>query len=230
MEILDLKTQENGKARAGRLVTDHGEILTPVFMPVGTAGSVKAMSPDDLEDTGSQIILGNTYHLFLRPGTEIINRAGGLHRFMSWSRPMLTDSGGYQVFSLNDLNQIRDDEVTFRSHLDGSLQTLSPAISMETQRKLGADICMAFDECAKLPATRSEIAESLERTHRWEAASLKAFRAGQDLYGHRQHLFGIVQGGTYSELRTQSAAAINSLDFDGFAIGGLSVGEPIGNV
>jgi len=225
LELLDLHTQSNAQARAGRLVTGHGEILTPVFMPVGTAGSVKSLSPDDLRTAGTQIILGNTYHLFLRPGMDIIQKAGGLHGFMNWRRPLLTDSGGYQVFSLTGLNKIEADQVTFRSHLDGSLQTLSPAISMQIQRDLGADICMALDECTPYPATRSETIESLNRTHRWGAASLKAFRAGVDQYGHRQQLFGIVQGSVYADLRRQSTEVITSLDFDGFAIGGLSVGE-----
>ncbi|MCF7797207.1 MAG: tRNA guanosine(34) transglycosylase Tgt [Lentisphaeria bacterium] len=206
--------------------TAHGDILTPVFMPVGTAGSVKALSPDDLHATGAQIILGNTYHLYLRPGTDIIHQGGGLHQFIHWDKPMLTDSGGYQVFSLGELNQINMDSVTFRSHLDGSLHTLSPEISILIQRELGADICMAFDECTPWPATQTEVQESLKRTHAWEKASLKAFRQGAPLYDHRQHLFGIVQGGTYPELRRASAAVITALDFDGFAIGGLSVGEP----
>ena len=226
MEINELHTDPDTKARAGLLQTDHGDILTPVFMPVGTAGAVKSLSPEDLKSSRAQIILGNTYHLYLRPGTEIIHLAGGLHKFIGWDRAMLTDSGGYQVFSLNDLNKIEDDRVIFRSHLDGSQHILSPQISMEIQRDLGADICMAFDECTPFPATENEVIISLERTHRWEAASLNAFRASADPYSHKQHLFGIVQGGIYPELRRQSAEAITALDFDGFAIGGLSVGEP----
>lgn len=208
------------------MVTAHGDIFTPVFMPVGTAGSVKALSPDDLIATRAQIILGNTYHLYLRPGMDIIRQAGGLHRFINWENPILTDSGGYQVFSLGELNKIEADKVTFRSHLDGSLHTLSPEISMQIQRDLGADICMAFDECTPWPATREEVEASLKRTHAWEAESLKAFHRGEDAYGYQQHLFGIVQGGTYPDLRRQSAAAITAMAFDGFAIGGLSVGEP----
>lgn len=226
MEIIDLHTDPDSKARAGRLQTDHGEIVTPVFMPVGTAGAVKSLSPEDLKTSQAQIILGNTYHLYLRPGTRIVSQAGGLQKFIGWDRPMLTDSGGYQVFSLNDLNKIEDDRVIFRSHLDGSQHVLSPQISMQIQRDLGADICMAFDECTSYPATESEVIKSLDRTHRWEAASFEAFRAGVDPYGHKQHLFGIVQGSTFPQFRKQSAQAITSLGFDGFAIGGLSVGEP----
>jgi len=226
MLINSLKTCPNTKARAGELTTDHGTIKTPVFMPVGTAGSVKSLSPDDLIDTGSQIILGNTYHLLLRPGMEIMQSAGGLHQFMSWDGPILTDSGGYQVFSLGKMNKIGEDGVVFQSHIDGSRHTLSPEISMRIQRSLGSDIVMAFDECTSYPATRQVAQRSLELTHRWEQLSLNHFRSTQPLYGHTQQLFGIVQGSVYPELRKASAEALVSMGFDGYAIGGLSVGEP----
>jgi len=226
MQIESLKTCSRSKARAGELLTDHGRIQTPVFMPVGTAGSVKSLAPHDLVATGSKIILGNTYHLLLRPGMGIIQAAGGLHRFMSWPGPILTDSGGYQVFSLGQLNKISESGVVFRSRVDGSRHTLSPEISMDIQRSLGADIVMAFDECTPFPATLPEARKSLELTHRWEERSLKYFRSTQPFYGYAQQLFGIVQGSTYSELRQLSARTLVGLGFNGYAIGGLSVGEP----
>ena len=226
MHITDLKTCPSTKARAGQLVTAHGMLNTPVFMPVGTAGSVKSLSPHDLIATGSQIILGNTYHLLLRPGMDIIRSAGGLHRFMSWPGPILTDSGGYQVFSLGHLNKIDESGVVFRSQLDGSLHELSPEISMDIQRCLGSDIVMAFDECTAYPADAGTAAHSMALTHRWETRSLEYFRRTDPYYGHEQHLFGIVQGSVYADLRRESARTLVDLGFDGYAIGGLSVGEP----
>lgn len=195
-------------------------------MPVGTVGSVKSLSPHDLLDTGSQVILGNTYHLLLRPGMEVIKSAGGLHRFMSWNGPILTDSGGYQVFSLGHLNEINEKGVIFQSNLDGSRHELSPEVSMDIQRVLGADIVMAFDECTAYPATEPVAQKSMELTHRWEKRSLDHFRNTEPLYGFEQHLFGIVQGSVYEGLRRESTAALVDMNFDGYAIGGLSVGEP----
>jgi queuine tRNA-ribosyltransferase len=226
MQIEDLKTCPDSKARAGEIHTAHGSIKTPVFMPVGTAGSVKSLSPDDLVDTGSQIILGNTYHLLLRPGMDIIQSASGLHKFMSWSGPILTDSGGYQVFSLGAMNKITEEGVVFQSRLDGSKHELSPEISMDIQRILGPDIVMAFDECTSYPASIDVARKSMELTHRWEKRSLEYFRSTKPIYGHEQQLFGIVQGSIYPDLRKISAEALVEMGFDGYAIGGLSVGEP----
>lgn len=226
MKIEGLVTSPETKARAGQIHTDHGSINTPVFMPVGTAGSVKSLSPIDLVETGSQIILGNTYHLLLRPGTEIMESAGGLHKFMSWDGPILTDSGGYQVFSLGQMNKITEDGVVFQSRLDGSKHKLSSEISMDIQRVLGSDIVMAFDECTPYPATIQQAKTSMELTHRWEQRSLVYFRSTDPLYGHQQQLFGIVQGSVYPELRKESASVLVDMGFDGYAIGGLSVGEP----
>jgi queuine tRNA-ribosyltransferase len=226
MRINSLVSCQQTKARAGELETAHGSIKTPVFMPVGTVGSVKSLSPHDLLDSGSQIILGNTYHLLLRPGMEVIESAGGLHQFMNWSAPILTDSGGYQVFSLGHLNSVAEEGVVFQSNLDGSSHKLTPEISMDIQRSLGADIVMAFDECTAYPSSLKDARTSMELTHRWEARSLKYFRAGVSKYGYDQHLFGIIQGSVYSDLRRESAEILTELDFDGYAIGGLSVGEP----
>ena len=209
-----------GRSRAGVLTTPHGEIKTPVFMPVGTQATVKAMSPLELEEIGAEIILANTYHLFLRPGHELIARAGGLHSFMNWRRSILTDSGGYQVFSLADLRNITDDGVTFRSHLDGSQKFLSPETAIEVQNALGADIIMAFDECTPYPASWDYARESMERTLRW------ARRCKDKHKNANQALFGIVQGGMYPDLRRQSTEALIEMDFPGYSIGGLSVGEP----
>ena len=207
-------------ARAGILHTPHGDIPTPVFMPVGTQATVKAMSPEELKDIGAQIILSNTYHLYLRPGHELIAEAGGLHKFMNWDRSILTDSGGFQVFSLSKLRKISEEGVTFRSHLDGSEHFLSPEKAIAIQEALGSDIAMAFDECAPYPAERKYIKDSLLRTTRWAERCLKAKTNSQ------QAIFGIVQGGMYADLRRESARQIVSLDFPGYAIGGLSVGEP----
>jgi len=207
-------------ARKGRLETPRGVIDTPVFMPVGTAATVKAMPHDYLEELGAGLILGNTYHLYLRPGVETISRLGGLHRFMSWSGAILTDSGGYQVFSHRELNRITEDGVMFKSHLDGSSHFFSPESSMEVQRALGSDIVMAFDDCTPYPVSQEQARDSMERSMRWAARSRDAM-AGSD-----QALFGIVQGSVFPELRRESLEAILEIGFDGVAMGGFSVGEP----
>lgn len=216
-----IKTCKQTGARLGRLHTPHGVIETPIFMPVGTQATVKAMTPEELKDIGSQIILSNTYHLYMRPGHDLIERAGGLHKFMNWDKPILTDSGGFQVFSLGPLRKIREEGVEFRSHLDGSKHFLSPEKATEIQNALGSDIIMAFDECAPYPADRQYVKNSLERTTRW----LERCKAAHK-YPERQALFGIVQGGMYKDLREQSAREITAIDLPGYAIGGLSVGEP----
>lgn len=216
-----LKTCKQTGARLGKLETPHGVIDTPVFMPVGTQATVKTLTPDQLEDIEAQIVLSNTYHLYLRPGHELIRRAGGLHTFMQWKRPILTDSGGFQVFSLNDLRKIREEGVEFRSHIDGSSHFLSPEKVVEIQNALGADIIMAFDECAPYPAERRYVEDSLSRTVRWAKRCKEAHRDTE-----RQALFGIIQGGMYNDLRAQSVALTVALDFPGYSIGGLSVGEP----
>ena len=221
-----------GPARAGRLHTAHGEVETPAFMPCGTAGTVKAVPQDILEDLGAQIILGNTYHLYLRPGHELIRSLGGLHKFMSWERAILTDSGGFQVFSLSGLRKVTEDGVQFRSHLDGTTHLFTPERSTEIQIALGADIVMAFDECTEHPAERERVRESMEMTLRWARRSKDAFEsrkhevAWSGESGRVQSLFGIVQGGTYADLRRESADRTVEMDFAGYAIGGLSVGEP----
>ncbi len=209
------------KARRGRVTTPHGTIETPAFMPVGTAGSVKAMKPEDVRATGAEIILANTYHLFLRPGVEVLKEAGGLHRFMNWSGPILTDSGGFQVFSLGGLRKIQEEGVTFASHIDGSRHLLSPEISMEVQHAIGSDIMMAFDECAPYPADYNYVAKSMAMTTRWLKRCKEAHKNIET-----QSLFGIMQGGMYRDLREKSAKDITALDLPGYAIGGLSVGEP----
>lgn len=215
-----LKESKQTKARLGKLHTPHGTVDTPVFMPVGTQATVKAMTPEELKDIGAQIILSNTYHLFLRPGHELIAEAGGLHKFMHWDRPILTDSGGYQVFSLGDLRKISEEGVNFRSHLDGSSLFLGPETAMEIQMALGSDIAMAFDECTPYPSTYEYARNSLERTSRWAERCLRAH------HSRDQAVFGIVQGGMYQDLREQSARELTALDFPGYSIGGLSVGEP----
>ncbi len=216
-----VKRDSRTKARRGRVNTPHGVIETPVFMPVGTAGTVKAMKPEEVRDMGAQIILGNTYHLYLRPGHEVVKAAGGLHKFMNWNRAILTDSGGFQVFSLGAMRKISEEGVEFRSHIDGSKHMLSPEKSMEIQNALGSDIMMAFDECAPYPADRNYVKDSLERTTRW----LKRCREYHK-NTEQQSLFGIMQGGMYKDLRRQSAEEIVKLDLPGYAVGGLSVGEP----
>jgi queuine tRNA-ribosyltransferase len=227
-----LNTTDAG-GRRGQIQLPHQTVETPVFMPVGTAGSVKAVPQDVLEQLGAQIILGNTYHLYLRPGHELIRRLGGLHRFISWPRAMLTDSGGFQVYSLAHLRRVTDEGVRFRSHLDGSSHFFTPEHSMDVQIALGADICMAFDECTEYPADRTRAEESLRLTMAWAQRSLYHFRAHQhevvwrnDFGGQTQSLFGIVQGSMYHDLRRESAERLVEMNFDGYAIGGLSVGEP----
>ncbi len=211
-----LKTQ----ARVGKLVTRHGIVLTPVFLPVGSQGTVKTLTPEELKDIGVTIILGNTYHLYLRPGIDTIEQLGGLHRYIAWDGPILTDSGGYQIFSLARLRQVTADGVLFRSHIDGSEHSLTPESIVELQEKLGADIIMALDECPAFSEGVSKVHEAVERTYRWAERCQKHHQSSEQL------LFGIVQGGIFPELRHQSAAAITSLDFPGYAIGGLSLGEP----
>ncbi|HXU51276.1 MAG TPA: tRNA guanosine(34) transglycosylase Tgt [Casimicrobiaceae bacterium] len=213
-------TARDGRARRGRLELAHGIVDTPVFMPVGTYGTVKAMTPAALVDVGAQIVLGNTFHLWLRPGTEVIAAHAGLHRFMGWERPILTDSGGFQVWSLGALRKIAEEGVAFASPVNGDKLFLTPERSMEIQRALDSDIVMCFDECTAYPATRDEAAQSMRLSMRWAARS-KAAHAG-----NRNALFGIVQGGMFEDLRDESAAALTALGFDGYAIGGLSVGEP----
>jgi queuine tRNA-ribosyltransferase len=213
----------DGAARAGRLTTTHGVVETPVFMPVGTHGTVKALGPDDLRAAGAQIVLANTYHLFLRPGHEVVRELGGLHRFMGWDGVILTDSGGFQVFSLSKLRKITDAGVEFRSPVDGSIHFLSPEIAVEVQQALGADIMHPLDECLAYPASHEAAERSLELTLRWAARS-KAAHVGRGAAS--QAMFGIVQGGTDEELRTRAARATVELGFDGYAIGGMAVGEP----
>lgn len=208
-------------ARLGKLHTPHGVINTPIFMPVGTLATVKAMTPEELKDINAEIILSNTYHLYLRPGHELVKKAGGLHKFMNWDRPILTDSGGFQVFSLGDLRKITEEGVEFRSHIDGSKHFLSPEKATEIQNALGSDIMMAFDECAPYPADHDYVKKSLERTTRW-AQRCKDAHQNPDT----QALFGIVQGGMYKDLREQSAKELIAMDFPGYSVGGLSVGEP----
>jgi queuine tRNA-ribosyltransferase len=213
--------KKDGKARLGTIHTAHGEIQTPVFMPVGTVGTVKAMKPESVRDLGSDIILGNTYHLYLRPGHKLVERMGGLHKFMSWPHPILTDSGGYQVFSLAHRRKMTEEGVTFRSHVDGSKHLLTPELSMEIQHSLDADITMAFDECTPYPATEMEARKSMELSMRWAKRSRDAF-IKRDGYGQ----FGIMQGGMYPHLRQESINKLKELDFEGYAIGGVAVGEP----
>ena len=215
-----VKKDELTGARAGIIHTPHGSFPTPIFMPVGTQASVKGVSPDELHDLGAGIILSNTYHLFLRPGMDLIREAGGLHKFMHWDRAILTDSGGFQVFSLGDLRKITEEGVTFRSHIDGSKKFLSPEVSMEVQMALGSDIVMAFDECVPYPADYNYAKQSTERTIRWLQRCKEAMTAPN------QGLFGIVQGGMHKELREWSARETTAMDLPGYAVGGLSVGEP----
>ncbi|MEK6304552.1 MAG: tRNA guanosine(34) transglycosylase Tgt [Acidobacteriota bacterium] len=231
-----IESDASTKARAGRVTTSHGSFDTPAFMPVGTQGTVKALTQQMLEEARAGIILGNTYHLYLRPGHLIINKLGGLHRFMGWERAILTDSGGFQVFSLTSLRKMSEEGVEFQSHIDGSRHFLSPEKSMEIQAALGSDIVMAFDECTPFPATREDATKSLELTERWarrskehlvklHAEPAEAERAGINLVNSTQALFGIVQGSTYLDLRERSLAGLIEIGFDGYAIGGLSVGE-----
>jgi queuine tRNA-ribosyltransferase len=220
-------TELHTKARAGTIITDHGEISTPIFMPVGTVGSVKAVTQHQLaDDVKAQIILGNTYHLYLRPGLETIEKAGGIHKFLNWKKPMLTDSGGYQVFSLAGTRKIKEEGVTFQSHIDGSRHLFSPERVMDIQRSIGADIIMAFDECPPGGSDFKYAKKSMELTHRWLDRCFNQFNATGEKYGYIQNLFPIVQGGTHKELRKESCEYIVSKNATGNAIGGLSVGEP----
>jgi queuine tRNA-ribosyltransferase len=227
MEFQLIAKDNNTQARAGLVTTDHGVIETPIFMPVGTIGSVKGVTQEQLEaDVQAQIILGNTYHLYLRPGTGILEKAGGLHKFMHWDKPILTDSGGFQVFSLSEIRKIKEEGAEFRSHIDGSKLMFSPESVMDIQRSIGADIIMAFDECTPYPCEFDYAKKSMQLTHRWLARCVKHKNASEPLYGYHQSLFPIVQGSTYTDLRKESAEFIASMDCDGNAIGGLSVGEP----
>ncbi|MFM2386728.1 MAG: Queuine tRNA-ribosyltransferase [Bacteroidota bacterium] len=220
-------SDSNSSARAGKIETDHGEILTPIFMPVGTVGTVKAVYQEQLmNDIKAQIILGNTYHLYLRPGLDILRQAGGLHKFNGWSKPILTDSGGYQVFSLSGTRKIKEEGVEFRSHINGSKHLFTPENVMDTQRVIGADFIMAFDECTPYPCDYKYARESMELTHRWLSRCWEHFNNTQPLYGYEQTLMPIVQGSTYKDLRTQSAEYIANIGAAANAIGGLSVGEP----
>ena len=220
-------TDPGSQARAGKITTDHGEILTPIFMPVGTVGSVKAVHFEELKrQVLAQIILGNTYHLYLRPGLDILRRAGGLHKFIGWDRPILTDSGGFQVFSLTGIRKIKEDGCEFRSHIDGSKHFFTPESVMDTQRVIGADIMMAFDECPPGQSDWNYARKSLSLTERWLDRCVKRFNETEPLYGHSQSLFPIVQGCTYKDLRQESAKFVADKECDGNAIGGLAVGEP----
>ncbi len=220
------KTSES-KARAGVLTTNHGEIKTPIFMPVGTVASVKAVHQHELkDDIKAQIILGNTYHLYLRPGMDLMQQAGGLHKFMNWELPILTDSGGYQVYSLGKSRKITEEGVKFKSHIDGSYHFISPEDSMRIQREIGADIFMAFDECTPYPCEKRKAKKSMDLTHRWLKRCIDWCEENPELYSHEQALFPIVQGSTYSDLRRESAEVVASMNAKGNAIGGLSVGEP----
>lgn len=222
LEYKLIKKDSQTNARLGEIHTPHGIIETPAFMPVGTKATVKTMTPEELKEIGSSVILGNTYHLYLRPGHDLVKEAGGLHKFMNWDGPILTDSGGFQVFSLGDRRTITEEGVEFRSHIDGSKHFISPEKSIEIQNALGSDIMMVFDECAPYPASYEYVKHSMERTTRW-AQRCKDYHKDWD----KQALFGIVQGGMYKDLRTQSAKDLVAMDFPGYAIGGLSVGEPL---
>jgi queuine tRNA-ribosyltransferase len=228
MAFFDLiHTDTQSCARAGVVHTDHGDILTPIFMPVGTVGTVKGVQRHDLEDDiKAQIILGNTYHLYLRPGTHILRQAGGLHKFEGWTRPILTDSGGFQVFSLADIRKMNEEGVQFSSHIAGRKLMFTPESVMDIEREIGADIMMAFDECCPGTADYQYAKNSMERTHRWLQRCIDRFDSTPDLYGYKQHLFPIVQGCVYKDLRQDAAKYLRDLDRDGYAIGGLAVGEP----
>lgn len=225
--FFNIEQTTNSKARAGKITTAHGEIQIPIFMPVGTVASVKTVHQREIkEDIKAQIILGNTYHLYLRPGMEIMEKAGGLHQFMNWDLPILTDSGGFQVFSLSNSRKMSEEGAKFKSHIDGSYHLFTPEKSMEIQRQIGADIFMAFDECTPFPCEYNQAKESMELTHRWLKRCINWCNENPEIYGYKQHLFPIVQGSTYSDLRKQSAEVIAASDCVGNAIGGLSVGEP----
>ena len=217
-----IKESKETKARLGKIITPHGEIETPVFMPVGTRATVKTMTPEEVKDLGAKIILSNTYHLYLKPGHDLVKEAGGLHRFMNWHGPILTDSGGFQVFSLGELRKIKEEGVEFRSHIDGSKHFISPETSIDIQNALGSDIMMCFDECVPYPADYEYAKQSMERTTRWAKRCKEHHKDWST-----QALFGIVQGGMYRDLREQSAKDLVEMDFSGYAVGGLSVGEPM---
>lgn len=218
-------TSNNSKARAGVIRTSHGDIRTPIFMPVGTQGSVKAIEQRELNEIGAQIVLGNTYHLYLRPGIEVLKEFGGLHKFMNWKRPLLTDSGGFQIYSLSEFRKIREDGVEFRSHLDGSTHFFTPEKVIDIQRAIGSDIMMILDECVSHPSTHDYVKKSVELTTRWAAAARESVGRISNYYDYQQFTFGIIQGGTFRDLREISAKEITAMDFDGYAIGGLAVGE-----
>lgn len=228
MKFLLQHKDKFSKARAGLINTSHGMVETPIFMPVGTQGSVKAINQTQLEnDIRAQIILGNTYHLYLRPGEKVLEKAGGLHQFINWSKPILTDSGGFQIFSLNELRKFEKDGVTFKSHLDGSKHFFTPEKAISIQRVIGSDIMMVLDECTPYPCDFEYAKKSMEMTSDWAVKNKNAFDKSKPLYGHEQYLFGIIQGSVYKELREKSANDLIKLDFDGLAIGGLAVGEPV---
>lgn len=218
-------TLNTGKARAGRLITDHGVIETPIFMPVGTQGTVKALEQRELHELGAQIILGNTYHLYLRPGEEVLSSLGGLHHFMNWNKPILTDSGGFQVFSLKDLMKLTEEGARFSSHLDGSRHLFTPERVIEIQRCIGSDIIMQFDECTPYPSSQNYARESMERSLRWAERCKTAWKTSSGRYGHQQFLFGIGQGSVFLDLRLRSIQELAAMDLPGYAIGGLAVGE-----
>jgi len=226
-KLFHLNNVDASGARAGTLSTGHGKVKTPTFMPVGTYGAVKSLSPEDLKKTGTGIMLGNAYHLYLRPGVETVSKLGGLHDFIGWDAPMLTDSGGFQVFSLAHMREIDENGVTFRDHIDGSSHHFTPSKVIEIERKIGADIVMTFDECAPYPSTEEYASTAERRTARWAAECKEKFDSTEPLYGYDQYLFGIIQGSVYKDLRRKSAGEIVSLDFDGYAVGGLAVGEPL---
>lgn len=215
----------SNKARAGTIYTSHGKIKTPVFMPIGTQATVKAIEQRELEEIGTQIILGNTYHLYLRPGIEVFQQFGGLHKFMNWNKPILTDSGGFQIYSLADLRKIKEEGVEFRSHIDGSTHFFSPKKVIELQRAIGSDIMMVLDECVSHPSPYEYVEKSVSLTTLWAKLAIENFKSIGEHYDYRQYLFGIIQGGTYLSLREKSTREIIELDFDGYAIGGLAVGE-----
>ena len=227
MDFKLIKTDDSCRARLGKITTSHGTISTPIFMPVGTAATVKGVHQHEIEqDTKAHIILGNTYHLYLRPGLDIIEKAGGLHKFMNWKKPLLTDSGGYQVYSLSDNRKIKENGVKFQSHIDGSYHLFTPENVMDIQRTIGADIIMAFDECTPYPCDYKYAQKSMHMTHRWLKRCCDRFDSTEPKYGYQQSLFPIVQGSVYKDLRKQSAEKIASFEREGNAIGGLSVGEP----
>jgi queuine tRNA-ribosyltransferase len=227
MKFTITTSDSKSRARTGKITTAHGEIQTPIFMPVGTCGSVKAIHQRELvDDIKAQIILGNTYHLYLRPGLDVIQQAGGIHKFIHWDKPMLTDSGGYQVFSMADNRKLTEEGATFRSHIDGSKHLFTPENIVETQRIIGSDIMMALDECIAYPCEYKLAKKSMEMTHRWLARGIEKFKNTEPLYGHEQTFFPIIQGSTYKDLRKLSAEVIASHECEGNAIGGLSVGEP----